>query len=109
MNKREFCNRLVTALRIDGYYMSHTNSDAYGKPYQVTVSDPVGDFSTRSAINYVVRCHKNIVSIYKYTNKGALKLDDNLKLLKQTDWNTGYKPNMLALTVDQLKKYVETV
>ena len=104
MNKREFYNKLVKALRVDGGFMVHTNDDAYNNPYQVTLYDPVDKYTTKSPITFIVRCNKNIASIYEYNDLGNLKLDDNLILLKEVNWNSSYKSNMIVLTVKQLKE-----
>lgn len=87
MNKREFYHKLVKALRTDGYFMAHTNNDAYDNPYQVTLYYPVDKYTTKSPITFVVKCHKNIVSIYS----------NNLTLLKEMDSD-------VDLTVKQLKE-----
>ena len=104
MNKRKFYNKLVNALRIDGYFMSHTNDDAYSNPYQVTSYVPINNYTTMSPINFTIRCNRNIVSIYERNNTSKVKLDDNLLLLKEVNYNSGYSDNMVVSTVRHLKE-----
>lgn len=94
MNKREFYHKLVNALRIDGYFIAHTNNDAYDNPYQVTLYYPVDKYTTKSPITFVVKCNRNIVSIYGYNL-------NNLTLLKEVN------SNMVALIVKQLKELAQ--
>lgn len=102
MDKREFYRELVVNLNRQESVVSHTNTDSNGNPYQVTTYVPLNKDSTVSDFTAVIRCHKNVVTVYRVKDSGGVSLDSRLELMVETDWNTGYKPNMVAITISQV-------